>query len=84
MDKLMQHEEARHLKCFGISEAELNECYGPKSLNLRLSGDRMLAASIMSDVQELLLRGDLETARQYLNRAKWVLFEAIRQQGGVK
>jgi hypothetical protein len=33
----------------------------------------MLAMSILSDAQEELARGDSETARQFMNRAKYVI-----------
>ena len=44
------------------------------------TGWRMMAMSILSDAQELLERGDRERARQWINRAKWI----IGTQGGVK
>ena len=37
----------------------------------------MYAASILSDAQEELAMGNAETARQYMNRAKCVLFEIM-------
>jgi len=36
----------------------------------------MALGSILSDVQELIARGDKEDARQYLNRVKDALFNA--------
>jgi hypothetical protein len=40
---------------------------------LKISTYQMLAMSMMSDAQEAMARGQLEYARQLLNRAKWVL-----------
>jgi cob(I)alamin adenosyltransferase len=37
----------------------------------------MIVAGLMSDAQELMALGDTETARQYLNRAKSILFEMM-------
>ena len=35
--------------------------------------DVMLAMGMLSDAQERMVHGDTETARQYINRAKYVL-----------
>lgn len=40
-----------------------------------IGGHYMLAMSILSDAQECIERGMDETARQYINRAKYVLRE---------
>ena len=40
-----------------------------------MGGLTMLAMSILSDAQECIARGMDETARQYINRAKYVLRE---------
>ena len=40
-----------------------------------IGGHYMLAMSILSDAQECIERGMDETARQYINRAKYVLHE---------
>lgn len=47
------------------------------SISYRLSGGGMIVAGLMSDAQELMALGDTETARQYLNRAKSILFEMM-------
>jgi hypothetical protein len=53
-----------------------------QSITLRFSGPAMMAASLMSDAQEMINteHGEVdymraEDARQALNRAKWILFE---------
>jgi hypothetical protein len=43
-------------------------------MNFR-NGHFMLAMSILSDAQEAMVHSDNETARQYINRAKFVLRE---------
>ena len=45
------------------------------SITYKLSGGVMVLAGLMSDAQELMAMGDTETARQYLNRAKALMFE---------
>ena len=46
-----------------------------RSLTYRFTGGNMVVAGLMSDAQELMFVGDVETARQYLNRAKAILFD---------
>ena len=46
----------------------------PNPRNFR-NGHFMLAMSILSDAQEAMVHSDNETARQYINRAKFVLRE---------
>ena len=45
------------------------------SITYKLSGGVMVLAGLLSDAQELMAMGDTETARQYLNRAKALMFE---------
>ena len=47
------------------------------SISYRLSGGGMIVAGLMSDAQELMALGDTETARQYLNRAKALVFDMM-------
>jgi hypothetical protein len=42
----------------------------------------MFAMSILSDAQECLAMGDTERARQYMNRAKFVINEFLRKPRG--
>ncbi len=46
----------------------------PNPMNFR-NGHFMLAMSILSDAQEAMVHSDNETARQYINRAKFVMRE---------
>ena len=47
------------------------------SITYELSGGAMVVAGLMSDAQELMALGDTETARQYLNRAKALVFDMM-------
>lgn len=47
------------------------------SITYKLTGANMIVAGLMSDAQEQIAMGDLEGARQTLNRAKGVLFEIM-------
>jgi len=48
-----------------------------RSLTYRFTGGNMVVAGLMSDAQELMAGGQTETARQYLNRAKAILFDIM-------
>ena len=74
-------QEKREIRMYGCTEAQMREAV-EQSLTFRFSGPAMMAASLMSDAQELInseygnfdyMRA--EDARQCLNRAKWILFE---------
>lgn len=45
------------------------------SFTYKVTGGWMVIASLMSDAQEMLEHGDTEAARQYLNRAKALVFD---------
>jgi hypothetical protein len=47
------------------------------SITYELSGGAMVVAGLMSDAQELMALGHTETARQYLNRAKALVFDMM-------
>ena len=73
--------QKREIKMYGCTEAQMREAV-EQSITLRFSGPAMMAASLMSDAQEMINTeyGDIdymraEDARQCLNRAKWILFE---------
>lgn len=44
------------------------------SVTYRFTGANMVIAGLMSDSQEIMAHGDPESARQFLNRAKHLLF----------
>ncbi|NDA28809.1 MAG: hypothetical protein EBZ25_08285 [Flavobacteriia bacterium] len=64
---------------YGCTELQMKEAV-EQSLTFRFSGPALMAASIMSDCQEMLTQGAedsmiREDVRQALNRAKWILFQ---------
>ena len=74
-------QQKREIRMYGCTEAQMREAV-EQSLTFRHSGPAMMAASLMSDAQEMINTeyGDIdymraEDARQALNRAKWILFE---------
>jgi hypothetical protein len=77
----MSEQEKRQVSMFGCTGAQMREAV-EESLTFRFSGPAMMAASLMSDAQEMINTeyGEVdymraEDARQCLNRAKWILFE---------
>jgi hypothetical protein len=77
----LNEQEKREVRMYGVTEAGMRQAV-ESSLTFKHSGPAMMAASIMSDVQEIIdpEYGELdfmraEDARQALNRAKWILFE---------
>ena len=79
----LTEQEKRQVRMYGVTEAGMRESI-ESSLTFRFSGPAMIAASLMSDAQEMINTeyGDIdfnraEDARQCLNRAKWVLFEYV-------
>jgi hypothetical protein len=81
-DALTQQEK-REVRMYGCTEAQMREAV-EQSMTYRFSGPAMMAASLMSDAQELINTeyGEVdfnraEDARQTLNRAKWILFTYV-------
>lgn len=73
--------EINEVRMYGCTETQMREAV-EQSITYRFSGPAMMAASLMSDAQEMInteygavdhMRA--EDARQALNRAKWILFE---------
>lgn len=78
-DRLTEQEK-REVRMYGVTEAGMREAV-ESSITFRLSGPGMMAASILSDVQEMINTeyGEVdsmraEDARQAINRAKFILF----------
>ena len=78
-------QEQRQIRMYGCTEAELRESI-ESSITFKFSGPAMVAASIMSDCQEMVSYGPydsdrlaniMETQRQMLNQAKFVLFTYV-------
>ena len=77
--------EINEVRMYGCTEAQMREAV-ESSITYRFSGPAMMAASLMSDAQELINTeyGEVdfnraEDARQTLNRAKWILFTYVME-----
>ena len=85
----LTEQEKREIGMYGVTEKGMCEAV-ESSMTYRFSGPAMMAASLMSDAQEMMAYGpyDLDTLaniqedqRQLLNRAKWILFEYLMKSG---
>lgn len=80
----MSEQQKREVRMYGCTEADMREAV-EQSLTFRFSGPAMMAASLMSDCQEMLASDNggsydlmvAEDVRQALNRAKWILFTYV-------
>ena len=61
------------MQAYGAPKADILESI-TDSITFKLSGPGMVAASYLSDAQEVLER-DPNAARQYINIAKLIMFE---------
>ena len=61
------------MQAYGAPKADILESI-TDSITFKLSGPGMIAASYLSDAQEVLER-DPNAARQYINIAKLIMFE---------
>jgi len=78
----LTQQEKSEVRMYGCTEVQMREAV-EQSMTYRFSGPAMMAASLMSDCQEMVAYGPydgdtlaniLEDQRQCLNRAKWILF----------
>ena len=83
----LTEQQKREVRMYGVTEAGMRESV-ESSITFRFSGPAMMAASLMSDAQEMINTeyGEVdsmraEDARQCLNRAKWILFEYVMKDG---
>ena len=97
MQVTLTEAEQKQVRMYGVTEAGMREAV-ESSLSFRFGGPAMMAASLMSDCQEMLSHGNgqvgisgspeidfnvSEDIRQALNRAKWILFNyAMEAQRG--
>ena len=79
----LNEQEKRQVGMYGVTEAGMREAV-ESSMTFRFTGPAMMAASLLSDCQEMMAYGPYdsdtlaniqEDQRQLLNRAKWILFE---------
>jgi hypothetical protein len=80
----MSETDKKQVRMYGCTEAQMKEAV-EQSLTFRFSGPAMMAASLMSDCQEMMAYGDVdsmvvEDVRQTLNRAKWILFTYVMEK----
>jgi hypothetical protein len=82
----LTEQEKREVRMYGCTEAQMRDAV-EQSITYRFSGPAMMAASLMSDAQEMINTeyGEVdfnraEDARQTLNRAKWILFEYMMER----
>lgn len=76
----LTEQQKSEVRMYGVTEAQMREAV-ESSITFRFSGPGMMAASILSDVQEMINTeyGEVdymraEDARQAINRAKFILF----------
>ena len=72
----LEMKQDRERSMYGCSMTDFKESL-EDSFTFKVSGPAMCAMSLMSDAQEEMAHGMVETARQTLNRAKWVLSEYV-------
>lgn len=78
----VDQQRKREIRMYGCTEDQLREAV-EQSITFRHGSPAMMAASIMSDAQEMIAHDNggsydfmvIEDVRQALNRAKWILFE---------
>jgi hypothetical protein len=88
MYRELNESQKRDIRMYGCTEAQLREAV-EESITFRFSGPAMMAASLLSDCQEMVSYGPydsdtlaniMEDQRQTLNRAKWILFEYMNKE----
>ena len=84
----LTEQQKREFRMYGCTESQMREAV-EQSITYRFSGPAMMAASLMSDAQEMINTeyGEVdfnraEDARQCLNRAKWILFTYVMENRG--
>ena len=86
----LTEQEKREVRMYGCTQAQMREAV-ESSITFKFSGPAMVAASMMSDAQEMVSYGPydsdtlaniMEDQRQLLNRAKFVLFTYVMDRDG--
>lgn len=93
MQVALTEAERQQVRMYGVTEAGMREAV-ESSVTFKFSGPAMMAASLMSDAQEMLAHGNgqvgisgspeidfnvSEDIRQALNRAKWIMFHYVME-----
>jgi len=69
----MRNNDDKYMDIYGCTHADL---VSMMNTPMKYRNEHfMLAMSILSDAQEAMVHSDNETARQYINRAKFVMRE---------
>jgi len=80
MEKSQSEKLAWELQAYGCSKASLMKAVEEQSFGNPL----MFAAGILSDAQEVISgeygEPDVETARQFINRAKCIMFSLMERE----
>jgi len=74
----MSEKDKQYMVMFGMPKEWLDELIADWQEPM-MGGLQMLAMSMLSDAQERIALGDGETARQYINRAKYVIRQTREQ-----
>ena len=83
----LTEQEKRQVSMYGVTEAGMRQAV-ESSITFKFSGPVMVAASLLSDAQEMMAYeqpdfNTIEDQRQLINRAKWILFEyMVDKQNG--
>jgi len=83
----LSEQQKREVRMYGCTEAQMREAV-EQSFTFRFRGPAMMAASLMSDCQEMLAHDNggsydfmvVEDVRQTLNRAKFILFNYVGEK----
>jgi len=74
----MSEKDKQYMVMYGMPKEWLDELIADWQEPM-MGGLQMLAMSMLSDAQERIALGDGETARQYINRAKYVIRQTREQ-----
>ena len=67
--------DKRETKMYGMTKEAML-----KDLAMQAFGNPlMLSMQILSDAQHVMEQGDIETARQFINKSKWVISKCMEQ-----
>lgn len=72
-----EEKRANDVAMFGFTEADVQKSWD--MARDRGTTREMYCMSMLSDVQELIVRGELEAARKHINIVKWNLSEMERK-----
>ena len=74
-----QTKAQKEIGCFGMTEGEVEEEF-QQTISGRFNDRLGFAMSILSDAQEAMAQGDVELARQWINKAKYHVYTARPKQ----